>query len=188
VSNITSKPFGETHKRRGVTDRTAALYSPCQSFRLSSTRASPHGGHRGAECRLLRSQCFGPSPEHLIFDHRSGSAPASPSATFAAREAAALIHVKLRLFEAVVLRSVHAESGDCAAPVLERTIVQQPAHRRPSWNAATFHLAVVTAAPSPPRRHDAASCRTRAVVRFDAGDVTIFKDQPYPRRAICACG
>jgi hypothetical protein len=42
--------------------------------------------------------------------------------------------------------------------------------------------------PLPPRRNNAVSYRTRAVIGFDAGDITILEDQPYPCRAGQALG
>src|SRR6516225_1299526 len=85
-------------------------------------------------------------------------------------------------------RSLHAECRYPAAPVLERTVLQQPARRRPGRNAATIHLAVVAAASLPARRNNAASYRTRAVVRFDAGNITVLEDQPYSCQAGRALG
>jgi hypothetical protein len=58
---------------------------------------------------------------------------------------------------------------------------QQPA--RPGGNAAAIHLAVVAPASLPARWNNVAPCRTRAVVGFDVGDITVLEDQPHPCRA-----
>lgn len=100
--------------------------------------------------------------------------------------ATALIQVNRPASRAVILQPPRAIRGYFAAPVFERVAVQQPAHRRLGRYAEAFHLAVVAAGSFPPRRLNATSCRTRAVVRFDAKDIAILENKPYPRRAAWA--
>jgi hypothetical protein len=99
--------------------------------------------------------------------------------------ATALIQVKFGIFKQS-RRSPHSIRGYFGPPVFERAVVQQPAHRRSGRYAAAFHLAVAAAASFPPCRHNATSGRTRAVVRFDASNIAILEDKPYPRRAAWA--